>query len=197
MTRTSLFLVAFALSMLSLAHPGQDKLSRGAEAAARREYLSSLDNTDLAHCAQKLAIRGVVERTVMRRKHTLAALRKRIGVPVEGEGESCQVEHRLELKVQGLEKRQQKFGFKDNLAKDHKSTLNLASSWTTADWTLLGRNQSVVLQPETAEGPYCKLIWKNQPEENLNSEQMWEENTSEKTFGRKSEVSRSTLTFKS
>jgi hypothetical protein len=55
-----------------------------------------------------------------------------------------------------LEKRQTQWGFKDALAKDHRANLNIASSWSTADWTMLGENSTVILHPETTEGPFCK-----------------------------------------
>jgi hypothetical protein len=64
----------------------------------------------------------------------------------------------LNLSADSLQKRgDSDYGFADVLAKDHRSKLNLASSWKTADWTVLGQNRTTVLHPETTEGPFCKL----------------------------------------
>jgi protocatechuate 3,4-dioxygenase beta subunit len=57
-----------------------------------------------------------------------------------------------------LEKRADDYGFADVLAKGHRSNLNLASSWKTADWTVLGQNRTTVLHPETTAGPFCEIL---------------------------------------
>jgi hypothetical protein len=55
-----------------------------------------------------------------------------------------------------LQKRQsQGYIFDKVLAKSHKSKLDLSNNFKTADWSLLGQNKSIVLHPETTEGPYC------------------------------------------
>ena len=50
------------------AHPGESWQQKRAEAKARGDYLASLENTDLAHCKSSLTSRGVVERTIERRR---------------------------------------------------------------------------------------------------------------------------------
>jgi hypothetical protein len=87
-----MMLPTFFLSILGVisavaAHPGQSELSKRAEAEARRVYLRSLENTDLAHCAPKLAARGVVERAIARRKETLLKIRKRSFIEQQGTSE--------------------------------------------------------------------------------------------------------------
>jgi protocatechuate 3,4-dioxygenase beta subunit len=141
MVQASWIVALLATGLVASAHPGQSEHSKRAEAHARRAYLASLENTDLAHCAPKLAARGIVERTIQRRKETLVALRKRNGL------------EDADISEPQVQKRQD-YIFKDVLAKDHKSKLNLAATWKSADWTLLGQNQSVVLHPEATEGPY-------------------------------------------
>jgi hypothetical protein len=69
--------ILLGLAALVAAHPGQSEDEIRAEGAARWSYIASLEKTDLAHCATKLAARGVVERTISRRRETLISLRKR------------------------------------------------------------------------------------------------------------------------
>jgi sulfur relay (sulfurtransferase) complex TusBCD TusD component (DsrE family) len=69
--------ILLALAALVIAHPGQSQDEIRAEGAARWSYIASLEKIDLAHCATKLAARGVVERTINRRREALINLRKR------------------------------------------------------------------------------------------------------------------------
>jgi hypothetical protein len=39
--------------------------------------------------------------------------------------------------------------------KEHKSKLSI-TNLSQADWTLLGQNKSVILAPESIEGPFCE-----------------------------------------
>lgn len=159
MLSTSIITSLWLASVVS-GHPGQSEHSKRAEAEARGAYLRSLENTDLAHCAPQLAARGIVERVVSRRQDALMDIRKRSGIELDNTGaiifwlQFAQIRP-LMFQVGSLHKRQQ-FGFKQTLEKDHKSKLNLGANWATADWALLGQNQTTVLHPETTEGPYCK-----------------------------------------
>jgi hypothetical protein len=71
--------ILLALAALATAHPSQSQDEIRAEGAARWSYIASLEKTDLAHCATKLATRGVVQRTINRRRDALINLRKRAG----------------------------------------------------------------------------------------------------------------------
>lgn len=55
-----------------LAHPGHDV---NKEIAARREFLSSVKRTNLAHCSEKLKTRGVEGRNIVRRQAKLEEAR--------------------------------------------------------------------------------------------------------------------------
>jgi hypothetical protein len=68
MVRILVAVLVVAISSGVNAHPGQSLKEKRAEAQARATYLASLENTDLAHCAGPLASRGVVERTIERRR---------------------------------------------------------------------------------------------------------------------------------
>jgi hypothetical protein len=60
------------------------------------------------------------------------------------------------LIILDLQKRQsQGYIFDKVLEKSHRSRLDLSNNFKTADWSLLGQNKSIVLHPETTEGPYC------------------------------------------
>ena len=74
------FVALLGVILAVAAHPGQSEPSKRAEAEARRAYLRSLENTDLAHCASKLAARGFVERAIARRKETMLKIRKRSSI---------------------------------------------------------------------------------------------------------------------
>ncbi|KAF2672217.1 aromatic compound dioxygenase [Microthyrium microscopicum] len=128
--------VALLLSLFAVAHPGQSNSEKQAEAQFRRRYLDSLKHTDLAHCADKLTAQGVAKRASVRRRETLINLRQQAGI-----------NHNR------LNKRQE-YAWDEVLAKDHHSKLNLASSWQTANWDLLGDNQTVMLHPEVELGPF-------------------------------------------
>lgn len=147
--------ILLALAALVTAHPGHSQEELRAEGAARWAYIASLEKTDLAHCATKLAARGVVERTINRRREALINLRKRADSKSSGKN----YYQELNASADGLQRRSDgDYGFAEELAKDHRSKLNLASSWKTADWTVLGQNRTTVLHPETTEGPFCKEL---------------------------------------
>jgi hypothetical protein len=88
MVQISSLVAVVALGVLSSAHPGQSDKEKRAEAAARKTYLDSLEKTNLAHCAPKLASRGVVQRSIARRTETLATLRKRAGIVIDESNKS-------------------------------------------------------------------------------------------------------------
>jgi hypothetical protein len=79
-----------ALSVTSLlgsfvhGHPGESKEEKLREIRERSEYLATLENTDVAHCAPKLAKRGDLDKTVERRQNILRQLRRERGLDVEG-----------------------------------------------------------------------------------------------------------------
>jgi hypothetical protein len=79
MFRLCLGLVAVIISCgVVQAHPGESLKSKRAEAKYRADYLASLENTDLAHCAGSLASRGVVERTIHRRRSIVDGLQAQV-----------------------------------------------------------------------------------------------------------------------
>lgn len=57
--------LALLSSSVVLGHPGHDIEK---EIAERREYLNSVKQTNLAHCAEKLRARGIERRNVARRQ---------------------------------------------------------------------------------------------------------------------------------
>lgn len=67
------------LSSLVSAHPGH---SVKAEAAERAAFVkgSGLHTRSLAQCASKLKARGLEDRNVLRREHTVQHLRRRRGI---------------------------------------------------------------------------------------------------------------------
>jgi hypothetical protein len=156
MNPKNLWLAAVLVSSsLVSGHPGESEKVKRAEAQARADYLASLEYTNLAHCSGKLSSKGVVKRAIERRQQLAEHLVKR---SYEGAGrrillsiQRAQLSNSLSL---GLEKRQG-FIFDKVLDKSHKSKLDLKSSFTNVDWSLLGQNKSIVLHPETTEGPYC------------------------------------------
>jgi hypothetical protein len=78
-------LVALAAgASLVQAHPGDTQAQKRAEMNARNEYIRSLENTDLVHCAGKLAARGEVQKTVERREAILKTLRRKRGLSEHG-----------------------------------------------------------------------------------------------------------------
>ena len=158
-----------ATGLLANAHPGQSELSRRAEAKARLEFLASLKDTDLSKCAPRLSVRGVVERTVARRRERAIQLQndyldesgKRFITSLSVVEIWSLTLYRYVHQDSGLQKRQSKYNFEEVLGKSHKSNLNLGSSPLNADWALLGQNKSTVMQPETTEGPYCAIALQN------------------------------------
>jgi len=77
-------LVAIAVSITN-AHPGQSHASKVEELGRRNEFISSLENKDLAQCAGKLAKRGELSDIVKRRIETLKALRRDRGISESSE----------------------------------------------------------------------------------------------------------------
>jgi hypothetical protein len=72
----SLALLALASIVAFInAHPGETVKDKRAEAKVRSDYIASLENTDLAHCAGTLSARGVLERTIERRRLMVDNLR--------------------------------------------------------------------------------------------------------------------------
>jgi len=78
-TKTCIGLAAMA--SFASCHPGHDATQ---EIRERSEYLASLENVDIAHCASKLAKRGHMDQTIERRRNMLKDLRVRRGLDVEG-----------------------------------------------------------------------------------------------------------------
>jgi len=66
------------------AHPGQSMASKRAELQERNNYIRSLENTDLVHCAKSLNARGEVQKTVERREEMLKVLRRKRGLSETG-----------------------------------------------------------------------------------------------------------------
>jgi len=66
------------------AHPGESMAQKRAELNLRNHYIRSLENTDLVHCAGKLAARGEVQNTVERREALLKTLRQKRGLSDDG-----------------------------------------------------------------------------------------------------------------
>jgi hypothetical protein len=66
------------------AHPGQSMASKRAELWERNNYIRSLENTDLVHCAKSLTARGAVQKTVERREDMLKVLRRKRGLSETG-----------------------------------------------------------------------------------------------------------------
>ena len=64
-----------ALALQGLAHPGED---HSHELAARKEYLSN-NRVNLRHCQEKLAARGVLERSLQRRGLAAQRLQTQMG----------------------------------------------------------------------------------------------------------------------
>jgi hypothetical protein len=66
------------------AHPGQSMASKRAELRERNNYIRSLENTDLVHCAGSLTARGEVQKIVKRREEMLKTLRRKRGLSETG-----------------------------------------------------------------------------------------------------------------
>lgn len=157
MNPKNLWLAAIvASSSFVSGHPGESEHVKRAEAQARADYLATLKHTNLAHCAGKLGSKGVVKRAIERRQKLAQQLVKRS----EAAGKAI-LQSILEAQISdptrlALQKRQsQNFIFDKVLEKNHKSKLDLSKTFKTVDWSLLGQNKSIVLHPDTTEGPYC------------------------------------------
>ncbi|KAF2839091.1 aromatic compound dioxygenase [Patellaria atrata CBS 101060] len=122
-------LAAALLSSTSFAHPGHDHKH---EAAQRREYIESLEQKDLGHCAETLMANGHYERAIKRRAETVARLRREAGI-----------DHAPMLHARDINK---------VLNTNHRSN----NPWNaqTPDSTVFGSNKSCILAPEIIEGPY-------------------------------------------
>lgn len=120
--------VASGLALLSgaAAHPGHDLTE---EIAERRAFLGSVKRASLAHCADKLAARGVTARNVARR--------------------AAQVD-------KARQKRNIKRDAASVLATSHNQT-ELGYTLNTDATTLFSGNNSCVLTPEVTQGPYCEF----------------------------------------
>ena len=81
----SLLTLLATTTSLVQAHPGQSHESKLAELRQRNEYISQLENKDLAHCEGKLSKRGELSATVERRRETLKALRRDRGFSEDGD----------------------------------------------------------------------------------------------------------------
>jgi hypothetical protein len=78
MNPKNLWLAAIlASSSLVSGHPGESEEVLRSEAHARADYLATLKNTNLAHCAGKLGSKGVVKRAIERRQQLARQLVKR------------------------------------------------------------------------------------------------------------------------
>jgi protocatechuate 3,4-dioxygenase beta subunit len=106
------------------AHPGHDLTQ---EVAERRDYTNSVRSASLAHCADHLAARGVLERNIARRSARVAK----------------------EREARGLAKRD----IEDVLNTDHDKS-ELGYTPDTGSDIIFGANASCVLTPEVTEGPY-------------------------------------------
>ncbi|KAK1487213.1 hypothetical protein CCUS01_03557 [Colletotrichum cuscutae] len=117
--------VASGLALLSgaVAHPGHDLTK---EIAERRAFLSTIKRSNLAHCADKLAARGVTARNVARRSAQLNQARQKRNIKRDAD---------------------------TVLAESHNST-DLGYTLNTDAATLFSGNNSCVLTPEVTQGPY-------------------------------------------
>lgn len=124
--RSSVLPVFAAAAGLVAAHPGAD---HNKELHERRDFLSKVERTDLSHCAEKFAARGIEKRALERRKAIMESKSKR-GM---------------------LDKRAA-----EDINKSHHSDAGYTLQ-TPLD-TIFGGNTSCVLSPEVTEGPYCKFL---------------------------------------
>ncbi|KAH8177593.1 dioxygenase domain-containing protein [Sarocladium implicatum] len=124
MSLKSALLATTALAGFVLGHPGHDPTE---EMMERREFIQKLGRSDLSHCTDKLAARGVTARNAARRAAAVQAAREKRG-----------------LKKRDLE---------DVLNKNHNQT-DLGYTPETAVDTLFSGNTSCLLHPEVTQGPY-------------------------------------------
>ncbi|VUC21624.1 unnamed protein product [Clonostachys rosea] len=118
---SALSVVASAVS-LGAAHPGDDPYK---ELHQRRDFMSQVERTDLAHCAEKFKARGIDKRAVERRKNIMQemALRRRFSVRDP-----------------------------EDINKSHLSPYKYDLD-TPLD-VIFGNGTSCLLSPEATEGPY-------------------------------------------
>ncbi|CAH0021089.1 unnamed protein product [Clonostachys rhizophaga] len=118
---SALGLVASAVS-LGVAHPGDDPHK---ELHQRRDFMSKVERTDLAHCAEKFKARGIDKRAIERRKNIMQemALRRRFAVRDP-----------------------------EDINKSHLSPYKYDLD-TPLD-VIFGNGTSCLLSPEATEGPY-------------------------------------------
>jgi hypothetical protein len=124
--RFSSVFTGLALGGVAVAHPGHNVKQ---EAAERRDFLTSVKRSSLAHCADKLKARGVEARNVARRAAQVEKARQK-----------------RNLKKRDLD---------TVLGTDHNKTANGYTQNTDAATLFAGYN-SCVLTPEVTQGPYCK-----------------------------------------
>jgi hypothetical protein len=122
-------LTTFAVAAsIASAHPGHDIAH---EAAERREFLSSVKRSSLAHCAPKLRARGVEARNIARRSAQVNKARQK----------------------RSLKKRDA-----DTALNTSHNKTDQGFSPCTAPSVLFASINSCVLTPEVTQGPYCKEI---------------------------------------
>ncbi|KAG5813737.1 hypothetical protein H9Q74_004578 [Fusarium xylarioides] len=118
-------LTTFALAAsIASAHPGHDIAH---EAAERREFLSSVKRSSLAHCASKLRARGVEARNIARRSAQVNKARQK----------------------RSLKKRDA-----DTVLNTSHNKTSQGFSPCTAPSVLFASINSCVLTPEVTQGPY-------------------------------------------
>ncbi|KAH7175277.1 Intradiol ring-cleavage dioxygenase [Dactylonectria macrodidyma] len=122
--RFSHLIIGLVLSGTAVSHPGHDICQ---EITERREFINSVERSSLAHCAEKLKVRGNDGRNIERRSAKIAEIREKRG-----------------LKKRDLE---------TVLGTSHDHTDEGYTMRTDAA-TLFAGNNSCVLTPEVAVGPF-------------------------------------------
>ncbi|KAM0558231.1 hypothetical protein ACHAPJ_004917 [Fusarium lateritium] len=120
----SLLTTVALVAGIASAHPGH---SVAQEAAERREFLSSVKRSSLAHCADKLKARGVEARNVARRSNQVSKARQKRGLKKRDADTALNTSHN-----------QTDQGYTEN----------------TDPATLFASINSCVLTPEVTQGPY-------------------------------------------
>ena len=129
---TLAFGILATLSIIATAHPGHDIAEEAAERAAFIKRSTSLG----AKCGEKLAARGIEQKTRARRQALAESLRKKRSL---ADGPY--------LKARDLD---------SVLATNHNSNLT-GITLSTPEHTFFD-NSSCLLQEEVAQGPYCEDI---------------------------------------
>lgn len=105
------------------AHPGDD---HSKDVLQRRDFVSKVERTDLAHCAETFKARGIEKRAIERRKNIMkqrSSSRRVVRAP-------------------------------EDLNKSHYSSYKYDLE-TPLD-VIFGNGTSCLLSPEATEGPYCE-----------------------------------------